>query len=232
MVYNFALLYFRLICDAWNFVKTLFEHDAFEWLSLLLTLAGLVIAWYELRKSRGATELSNRQCLFDRRLRCYFVHKHVFGEITGNWNSLQRIIGVDGKDRAGYIDTAFQLFIGNPNLYNKSLEGDNAIAILNCYNAKVLSMETVPEESRIVFSHLESGGDAGSFMEKYVNMLYRLHIACQLYTGNVREDNYGKDVYDKLCIAIKELEEAKNNEQGVLNSMKNELDLYGDKNEL
>lgn len=202
-----------------------YEHDLFEWVGLVCSLAGVWCAFFEIRKSRKATELSNKQCLFERRLKCYFIHNRLFAEINNNWSSLQQIVESKKEKRGGNINIAFQLFVGTPITSDYFVNNEEIFELLGCYNSKVTKIEMIPEESRIVFGHLELTDDAGAFIEKYINMLYNLHLARQFYGGNAASEEIKNEIYNKLSNSIDELDTARRSEQCILNRMKDELNL-------
>ena len=192
---------------------------------LIATIIGLGFAWSEIYKSRKATELSNKQCLFDRRLRCYFMHKTIFNEINRNMNDLQYILDASLKERNMYINLAFQALFDASEIHGESLSNDQIFRAMNYYNRKIDAIQILPEETEILFKF--SNVNPRLFVDDYMKMLYALHWARQI-CGNAHDKNAKNDAYIKLCDAIKSLKTSMNNEPKILNLMKKEIDLYGE----
>ena len=211
----------KCIC---NFFSSFLKHDAFEWLGIILTASGLLFAYLEIRKSRKTTELSNKQCLFDRRLINYFINKMALAELDRNWNIFESIVKMKSiKKTRVSVDVAAQLFLGISSFVGDYKNNNDFVVANELYNRKISELRIVPEESRIIFSHIDT--DVGDFIEKYVHMLKCLYVAHQLYAGNVAEEKYIEEKVKDLIIAISLLKESLAKERNVLNLMKNELNL-------
>lgn len=206
-----------------NFFKSFLEHDGFEWTGLIATIAGLGFAFWELRKSRKAMELSNKQCLFDRRLKCYFFNKNVLDFLNKRWSDLQRIVDSEKNDIGLSLDVAFQIFFNARCIYGETLDSAQVLHMLDTYNEKIAEVSLVREETQKVYTF--KGYDAGEFLEKYTDVLDCLFKARALFSGESKKSD--RDIaLNKLCDAISRLEKCMENEQKILDMMDRELDLY------
>lgn len=205
-----------------NLLSQLKEPNCWEIIGTLATIIGLIFAIVEFRKSREATELSNRQSLFDKRLVCYFKNKKMLDELINNWDCLQQIIDGNKNQRSGYINIAFQIFFDASSIHNDHLENDDIFHLVDIYNKKLADIEIVPDETRILYDF--NNKDSGLFASNYIAMLYHLFLARQFYGGNAPVSKKDEE-YKKLCVAINELEESKSEEPAILDLMRNELNL-------
>lgn len=196
-----------------NLLSQLKEPSCWEIIGIIATIIGLIVAIMEFRKSRKATELSNRQSLFDKRLACYFKNKKMLGELTNNWGCLHQIVDGNKNQRSGYINIAFQIFFNASSIHNDHLENNDIFHLVDIYNKKLADIEIVPDETRILYDFKDK--DSGLFASNYIAMLYHLFFARQFYGGNTPV-NKRDDEYKKLCVAINELEESKSKEPAIL----------------
>lgn len=212
----------RKLQEIINLLSQLKEPGCWEIIGTIVTIIGLLVAIMEFRKSRKATELSNRQSLFDKRLACYFKNKKLLGELTNNWSCLHQIVDGDKNQRGGYINIAFQIFFDASSIHNDHLDKDEIFYLVDIYNKKLADIEIVPDETRILYDFKDK--DSGLFASNYIAMLYHLFLARQVYGGNAPVDKRDEE-YKKLCVAINELEVSKSEESAILDLMRSELDL-------
>ena len=205
-----------------DYLSELKSPNCWEIISTVATIVGLIIAIAEFRKSRKATEISNRQSLFDKRLACYFKNKKILDELTNNWGCLQQIINGNKNQRGGYINIAFQIFFDASSMHNDHLDKDDIFHLVDVYNKKLTDIEIVPDETRILYDF--NNEDSGLFASDYIAMLYHLFLARQFYGGNAPVNKRDEE-YKKLCVAINELKKSKSEELAILDLMRNELNL-------
>ena len=220
--------YFCIFWDAlMGIFCSLLKHDLFEWIGLIGTLAGVWFALVEIRKSRKATELSNRQCLFEKRLKNYFIHKEVLHEVNNDWQTLESILHNDSKKdmRADNINIAFQIFFNGSILSKNQLNNDAIEIATDLYNRKAQPLCTISEETNILFYKTEFHKDATEFFTGYTDMLYRLFIARIMFGGNATTEEDRRKAYGNLRNAINILSKLRLKEEDLLPKMQRETNI-------